>query len=192
MTKKNEKKSNQYLWRHQCHRRRKGEGGPGTRAEVTLQPLGEDCGGAGCPPCSPWSSAVEQRSVCSPWRSDPMLKQVDTSGGRCSMWRNHGGADFLAGAAAQNSCWSSLFLKDRASWKGAWLEQFMKYCVLWKGLGVAAGEQCEKEGVAARSCYGQMQTPFSIFLCHLRERGTEVRGEGLKLNMGRRGRGKCF
>lgn len=52
MTKKNQKKSNQYLWRHQCHRRRKGEGGPDTRAEVPLQPLGEDCGGAGYPPAA--------------------------------------------------------------------------------------------------------------------------------------------
>ncbi|RMC15640.1 hypothetical protein DUI87_07842 [Hirundo rustica rustica] len=116
--------------------------------------------------------------ICVQSMEDPVLKQVDMSGGRCSMWRKHAGADFLAGAAAQNSCWSSLFLKDCAPWKGASLEQLMK--------------DSEKEGVAGRSCYGLIHIPSSILWCHLRERSTEVGDEGLKLNLGRRGRGKCF
>lgn len=140
---------------------------------VLLQPV-EVCDGA----------EISAKSV-----QDPML---DMSGGRCSMRRNHAGADFLAGAVVQNSCWDSLLLKDCAPWKEAPLEQLMKDCVLWKGLHVAAEEQHEKEGVAGRSCYGLIHTPFSTLLCHTRERHTEVRGEGLKLNLGRRGRRKCF
>lgn len=50
MTKKNEKKWNQQLWKHQCHGRRKGEGAPGSMTEIPLQPLGEECGEAGCLP----------------------------------------------------------------------------------------------------------------------------------------------
>lgn len=60
--------------------------------------------------------------------------RLDVSGGRCSMWRPHAGADFVVGAAAQNSCWNSLLLKDCAQWEGASLEQFMKDYILWKGL----------------------------------------------------------
>lgn len=49
-------------------------------------------------------------------------------------------------------------------------------------------EDCEKEGVAGRSCYRGIHTPSSILLRHLRERGTEVGCEGLKPGKKRKGK----
>ncbi|KAF4788940.1 hypothetical protein TURU_001847 [Turdus rufiventris] len=140
----------------ECHRRRKEEGAPELDHKF---------------PCSPLERRVVRQAVLQPIElcggaeisvqsmEDPILKLVDMSGGRCSTWGNHAGADFLTGAAAQNSCWSSLFLKDCAPWKGASLEQFMKDYILWKGLHVTAKEQCEKEGDAGRRYYGLIQSP---------------------------------
>jgi len=64
--------------------------------ESSLAAHDEDHGEAGCSPCSPWRSTLEQISTCSPW------KGPHTRAGRClkeavTLWGAHAGAGLLAG-----------------------------------------------------------------------------------------------
>ncbi|GAB0178358.1 zinc finger and BTB domain-containing protein 5 [Grus japonensis] len=110
-----------------------GEGAPGARAEIPLQPMEKTM----------VRQAVTQQPMEDHARvdihlqpvEDPMPEQVACPNRSCSPWRAHAreGSWQDLWFVERSLCWSSLFLKDCTPGKGPTLEQFLKNCSLWGG-----------------------------------------------------------